>query len=280
MLEVKYLTFSYKRKSELVLRDFSLSIPAGRIYGLLGKNGAGKSTLLHLICGLLTPRSGHVYFKGVDTRLRRPDTLNDIFIVPEEFELPGMKLTEYLRCYSAFYPRFSNEDMNRYLDVFGISADVNLQALSMGQKKKVFMSFALATNTSLLLMDEPTNGLDIPSKSEFRKLIASGINEERSIFISTHQVRDIDKILDHVLIVDHSKVLLDRSVYEITDRLYFGETDQRQIASEALYQMSSIKGYSILQPNEEKHESEMNLEVLFNAVLEHPDQIAACFTTK
>ena len=134
----------------------------------------------------------------VNVRLRQPVTLRDMFLVPEEFDLPPISLLSYVELNSPFYPRFSKEDMVKYLHYFEMDQDVNLGALSMGQKKKVFMSFALATNTSLLIMDEPTNGLDIPGKSQFRKFIASGMTDDKTIIISTHQVRDIDRILDHV----------------------------------------------------------------------------------
>lgn len=162
--------------------------------------------------GLLTPRNGRVTFYDTDVRRRLPVTLQDMFLVPEEFELPSISLVSYIELNSPFYPHFSKEDMMKYLHFFEMDLSTDLGALSMGQKKKVFMSFALATNTSLLLMDEPTNGLDIPGKSQFRKFIASGMSDERTIVISTHQVRDIDRILDHVLIMDNSRVLLDEPV--------------------------------------------------------------------
>ena len=221
MLQVENISFSYRRGKKEVLSDFSLSLEKGRVYGLLGKNGAGKSTLLYLMSGLLTPRNGRVTFYDTDVRRRLPVTLQDMFLVPEEFELPSISLVSYIELNSPFYPHFSKEDMMKYLHFFEMDLSTDLGALSMGQKKKVFMSFALATNTSLLLMDEPTNGLDIPGKSQFRKFIASGMSDERTIVISTHQVRDIDRILDHVLIMDNSRVLLDEPVGNICSKFIF-----------------------------------------------------------
>ena len=217
MLQVENISFSYRRGKKEVLSDFSLSLEKGRVYGLLGKNGAGKSTLLYLMSGLLTPKHGKVMYHDTDVRRRLPITLQDMFLVPEEFELPPISLVSYIELNGNFYPRFSKEDMVKYLHFFEMDLDTDLGALSMGQKKKVFMSFALATNTSLLLMDEPTNGLDIPGKSQFRKFIASGMSDDKTIVISTHQVRDIDKVLDHVLIMDNSHVLLDQSITSICD---------------------------------------------------------------
>lgn len=277
MLQVENLSFGYRRGKREVLKDFSLSLEAGRVYGLLGKNGAGKSTLLYLMSGLLTPRSGHVLYRGIDVRRRLPQTLQDLFLVPEEFELPSISLVSYVELNSPFYPRFSKEQMLGYLHLFEMDIDVNLGTLSMGQKKKVFMSFALATNTSLLLMDEPTNGLDIPGKSQFRKFIASGMSDEKTIVISTHQVRDVDRVLDHVLVTDSSRVLLDASVTDICHRFLFVESDDRALAREALYVLPSVQGNLLMLPNRDERESELNLELLFGAVLAQPDRIAEMF---
>ena len=167
--------------------------------------------------------------------------------------------------------------MIKYLHCFEMNIDIDLGSLSMGQKKKVFMSFALATNTSFLLMDEPTNGLDIPGKSQFRKFIASGMSDDKTIVISTHQVRDIDKVLDHVLIMDESRVLLDESTSSICDKLYFVESDDRELAKSALFAIPTIQGNHLILPNVEKEESEINLELLFNATLAAPEEIARLF---
>lgn len=280
MLQVENISFSYRRGKKNVLHDFSLSLQEGRVYGLLGKNGAGKSTLLYLMSGLLTAKHGKVMYHGVDVRRRLPATLQDMFLVPEEFELPSISLVSYIELNSQFYPRFSKEDMVKYLHFFEMDMDVNLGALSMGQKKKIFMSFALATNTSLLLMDEPTNGLDIPGKSQFRKFIASGMSDNKTIVISTHQVRDIDKVLDHVLIMDNSHVLLDQSTASICSKLLFLESDDRELAKTALYTLPSVQGNFLMLPNEADEESEINLELLFGATLAAPEKIAGMFHPK
>ena len=280
MLQVENISFSYRRGKKEVLSDFSLSLEKGRVYGLLGKNGAGKSTLLYLMSGLLTPKHGKVMYHDTDVRRRLPITLQDMFLVPEEFELPPISLISYIELNSQLYPRFSKEDMVKYLHYFEMEQDIDLGALSMGQKKKVFMSFALATNTSLLLMDEPTNGLDIPGKSQFRKFIASGMSDDKTIVISTHQVRDIDKVLDHVLIMDNSHVLLDQSITSICDKLLFVESDDRELAKTALYTLPSVQGNLLLLPNTENEESEINLELLFGATLAMPDKIVEMFHAK
>lgn len=277
MFLVEDLTFSYARGRENTLSNFSLSLEKGKVYGLLGKNGAGKSTLLYLMSGLLTPKSGRVLYHGVDVRRRLPLTLQDMFIVPEEFELPSVSLQSYVKLNAPFYPRFSEEDMKHYLTLFDLNDKIHLGQLSMGQKKKVFMSFALAANTSLLLMDEPTNGLDIPGKSQFRKMIAAGMSDERTILISTHQVRDIDRILDHIVIMDNSHVMLDASVAEICSRFAFVESDDRSLLSSAIYALPTLQGNLMMLPNEGDADTPINLELLFGAVLENPERVAEMF---
>lgn len=277
MLQVENISFSYRKGRKEVLSDFSLSLEAGRVYGLLGKNGAGKSTLLYLMSGLLAPKRGRVMYHDTDMRRRLPVTLQDMFLVPEEFELPPISLVSYIELNSKFYPRFSKEDMVKYLHFFEMDMDADLGALSMGQKKKIFMSFALATNTSLLLMDEPTNGLDIPGKSQFRKFMASGMTDDKTIVISTHQIRDIDKMLDSVMIMDESRVLLNESVMRICEKLCFKESDDRSLIDQALYAVPSLQGNSLLLLNEYGEDSDINLELLFNATLAQPQIIAKLF---
>ena len=267
MIEVENLSFSYGKRRARVLEDFSMILDQGSVYGLLGKNGTGKSTLLYLMAGLLRPQTGNVLYKGVDVKKRCLDALQDMFLVPEEFALPNVSLKQYVKLNAPFYPHFSDELLNACLRDFDMNEDIHLGELSMGQKKKAFMCFALATNTSLLMMDEPTNGLDIPSKSQFRKVIASGMSDEKAVIISTHQVRDIDSLLDHVLIMDGTKLLLNESVSAICEKLYFAEQGMNDPTDGALYVQPSVHGNSVILPNEFGEDSNMNLEVLFNAML-------------
>ena len=277
MLEVQNLTFGYGRRKQKVLEDFSLKLEKGSVFGLLGKNGTGKSTLLYLMAGLLRPQAGKVYYKGVDVSFRYPLTLQEMFLVPEEFMLPNVSLKQYVKLNAPFYPRFSKELLDACLRDFDMNEDIHLGELSMGQKKKAFMCFALAANTSLLMMDEPTNGLDIPSKSQFRKVIASGMSDDKAVIISTHQVRDIDSLLDHVVIMDGSKVLLDESVATISEKLYFAEQGMNEPTDDVLYMQPSVQGNSVILPNVYGEESKMNLEVLFNAMLAEREKMQAVF---
>ena len=254
-----------------------MSLEKGSVYGLLGKNGTGKSTLLYLMAGLLRPQAGRVLYKGAEVVKRDPSSLQDMFLVPEEFALPNVSLKQYVKLNAPFYPHFSHELLNACLRDFDMNEDIHLGELSMGQKKKAFMCFALATNTSLLMMDEPSNGLDIPSKSQFRKVIASGMTDEKSVIISTHQVRDIDSLLDHVLIMDGSRLLLNESVASICDRLYFAEQGMNEPTVDVLYVQPSVQGNSVILPNTYHEDSKLNFEVLFNATLAEREKIQQIF---
>lgn len=207
MIDISNVTFEY-RKGKPVLKDFSLSFPQGGVYGLLGKNGTGKSTLLYLISGLLRPRHGEVRVDGMLSANRQPQMLREIFLVPEEYDLPSVSLKSYTRALKSFYPRFSDELLRKCIEVFDLEMDMQLGSLSMGQKKKVYMCVALATGTRVLLMDEPTNGLDILSKSQFRKAVVQGMDEDKTVLVSTHQVHDVERLLDHVTIINGNQVLM------------------------------------------------------------------------
>ena len=223
MLKIENITYGYNAMHN-VLENFSLSYEEPGIYGLLGKNGTGKSTLLYLIMGLLRPKQGEITFCGVNTEERLPESLQEMFIVPEEYNLPSIPLPSYLKVLRPFYPNFDEQLMVKLLQEFdmlnvnGATLDengipkINLGALSMGQKKKVYMCIALAARTKLLLMDEPTNGLDIPSKSQFRKVVAQGMRDDQIVIISTHQVRDVETLLDHVTIIEQNAVLLNEKM--------------------------------------------------------------------
>lgn len=209
MLEIENLTFRYKGQAAPVFDNFSMTLPPGRIYGLLGRNGTGKSTLLYLMSGLLTPQKGRATLNGTDVRLRLPLTMREIFLVPDEFELPDVTLSEYVGSNAIFYPKFNSDDMQMYLKTFGMSGEYRLSALSLGQRKKIFMSFAMATHTRVLLMDEPTNGLDIPGKEQFREFLTAGHTPDNIFVVSTHQVKDIELVIDHITVIDRNRVVAD-----------------------------------------------------------------------
>lgn len=277
MIEIKDMSFAYGRRKADVFADFSLTLSEGHVYGLLGKNGTGKSTLLYLMSGLLRPRKGSVACEGVEARLRRPEMLSEVMVVPEEFDLPKVTMSDFVRANEPFYPRFSREMLQACMDDFGLNAADKLGELSMGQRKKAYICFALAANTKWLFMDEPTNGLDIPSKTCFRQVVSRCMSEARSIVISTHQVRDVEMLLDHVVMIDGTHLLLDASLAAVGGALRFELRPAGADLSDALFTQGGVQGNLVMSAATglEADETPVVLEVLFNALLENP-AIATC----
>ncbi len=275
MINIQNLHFSYKKKK--VFDNLNLQLTPGHIYGLLGKNGTGKSTLLKNVAGLLFPRQGSVTVNGFVPGKRQPQFLKDMVMVPEEFYLPNIPLADFIKIESPFYPDFSESQLQTYLRDFDVPQDSTLQNMSYGQKKKVLISFALATNAKVLLMDEPTNGLDIISKSQFRKVLASALDEDRCIVISTHQVKDLENLIDRVTIIDEGKILFDQKVEAIMEKLSFRISSDEREAKEALYSESSLKGNVIVTPNYEAEEGKLDMELLYKAIVTNGEKIKTLF---
>ncbi|MBC7689365.1 MAG: ABC transporter ATP-binding protein, partial [Aquabacterium sp.] len=220
MIQINNLSFGYDKK-KLLYEGLSLNIEPGSIYGLLGKNGAGKSTLLKNMIGLLFPTKGSIAVNGFTPKKRLPSFLETIYFIPEEVYVPPLTVSNYMKLFSPFYPHFDEAKFATYLEQLDVKDKGKLNTLSFGQQKKFIIAFALACNTKVLLLDEPTNGLDIPSKIRFRKLISAVFSEDKMIFISTHQIRDLDNLIDKVIIVDNGQLLLNASISDIADKLCF-----------------------------------------------------------
>lgn len=273
MISINNLSFYYnKRKS--VFDNVSLELGGG-IYGLLGENGVGKTTLLHIISGLSFPKKGTCKILGSDSYSRNPEAMAQLFYLPEEFQVPSISIKDYVKYDSTLYPNFSETLFNVYLHDFQLDISQRMNELSFGQKKKVLIAYALALNTPITLLDEPTNGLDIPSKAQFRKAIAAAYDENRCIIISTHQVRDLESLIDPIIILDSNRVLLHNTVDEITRKLLFSYTSYRP--QEALYCEQTMQGYTSVQINEYNEESTLNIEALFNAVIRNKDKMKDLF---
>lgn len=274
MLKANNLTFTYPRRRTRVLDHLSLEIQPGGIYGMLGLNGVGKTTLLALMAGLLTPSQGCVELNGVDVRRRLTTTLGEIFFVPEEFSLPSMTIGRYAELTGKFYPRYSQEDLKRCLEAFGLHTHLRIQDLSMGQRKKAFLSFAISCNTSLLLLDEPTNGLDAPGRKALRGLLASMVDDTRSVILSTHQIPEIQNVIDHVIVLREGKILFNVPLSTVSERLRFEVTSAPDIIAEALYRQPVFRGNLVILPNDAGRDSEIDLESLFYFSNEQPETVS------
>jgi ABC-2 type transport system ATP-binding protein len=275
MISVKGLHFNYPKKA--VFKGLTLNIKPGYIYGLLGKNGTGKTTLLYSLAGLLFPEKGSVEVLGFVPAERKPTFLKDIFMVPEEFHLPEVSIQKFVKYTAPFYPWFLEDKFLEYLNEFGVPFNSNLQQLSYGQKKKVLISFGLAANTSLLLMDEPTNGLDIAGKSQLRKIIAGAFDEKKCIIISSHQVKDLENLVDRVTIIDEGDILLDESIQRIAEKLTFKISFDASETSWAIYSEPMLRGTAVVVVNLDEEESKIDLELLYKAAMANPKLIHSIF---
>lgn len=278
MIEIKDLGFSYGK--HLVFKNISLRLETGRIYGLLGENGVGKTTLLRLLCGLLHSRQGSCsiqFSNGVtfNPKDRHPEFLSQLFYLPEVFEAPAMTARNFTRSHSLLYPNYSEELYLKCMNDFELNPDSRLDHLSHGQLKKAMIAFALSLRTALLLLDEPSNGLDIPSKSQFRKVIAECATEETTLIISTHQVRDLENLIDPVVILDREGVVLNATLEEISQKLYFSL--EPQPTADAFYGEQTLNGCYQVAPNHNGLESRVNLEILFQAALNNKQTFQALF---
>ncbi|MEO6523168.1 MAG: ABC transporter ATP-binding protein [Mucilaginibacter sp.] len=278
MIQIKDLNFGYSKKP-LLFKNLNLNLSQGHIYGLLGKNGAGKSTLLHNLTGLAYPQSGHCIVNGNISADRSVALLEDMYFIPEEIYVPSVTAARFVKNTGSFYPNFSEEQFYAYLSEFDVPRESVLDKLSFGQQKKVMIAFGLATNTSLLVMDEPTNGLDIPSKVQFRKIIASVLTEERCIIISTHQVRDLDSLIDTLVVLHDREIVVNQLLDVISEKLYFTtlEADDNQ---PVLYQEESMRGKNAIIANTNELYSKVDMELLFNAVISNNQPLINLLNTK
>ncbi len=263
MIQIQDLHFAYPRQRPL-FKSLSAELKPGSITGLLGKNGAGKTSLIKLMAGLLYPVSGKLSVLGYIPGKREVSMLTDIFLVPEEFYFPAINISAYLKAQAPFYPRFDKELMTTILTEFELHPDHHLQRLSHGQKKKFLIAFALSTKSRLLLLDEPTNGLDIPSKALFRKILAGSLDEDQLVIISTHQVKDVENLIDNIIVLDNGAVIFQQTIQEIAQKVCFvsGSSEERK---EAIYSEAVPGGYRMMIPCGQE-ETEVDIELLFNAV--------------
>lgn len=265
MIQFDNLSFGYSQK-KLLFKNLNLTLKSGHIYGLLGKNGAGKSTLLKNMAGLVYPTAGACTVKGFVASKRRPEFLKEVTFIPEEIYMSSETARQFVKSTSVFYPRFDHGQYARFLESFEVPDDKPLNTLSFGQQKKAMIAFGLATNTSLLIMDEPTNGLDIPSKVQFRKTIASALHDERCIVISTHQVRDLESLIDSILILHDQEIVVHKTIDELAERIQF--TSAAQANKEGvLYAEPQGIGVNTISLNDGAGVQKVDLEILFNAIV-------------
>ena len=276
MIEIKDLAFSYGKTP--VLKSITTTLEEGRIYGLLGENGVGKTTLLTLLCGLKKVCSGSITTDGQNPFDRTPTMLQNQFYLPDEVLPIAMKAECFAKERGAFWPDYDHSKFLEIMKEFENDPAKKMNQMSAGQLKKTYISLALACGCKYIFMDEPTNGLDIPSKTQFRSAIMKYTSDDSTIVISTHQVRDLENIIDPIIILDRQDVLLNASVEEITSKLYFDYGTQ--LHPESLYSEQLPGGFIQVYPNTTGEDSKINVEALFNAVHKNKELIKGMFSNK
>jgi len=275
------IDFSY-RKDQKLFNNLSASFESSHIYGLLGKNGAGKTTLLKCICGLLHPSSGKITIDGKSVFKRLPSILSSIFFLPETFFIPDMSVEQYIKYYSPFYPNFDIKIFEDSSHVLEIENEKKISSFSYGQKKKFLLAFGFATKAPIVILDEPTNGLDIPSKTVIRRKIAESFTEEQSVIISTHQVRDLQQIFDSIIILNDGKIIFNRSLEQIAKNLATVQVtnDDSKYENTSNYFEQTPIGKIYLTKNEQSSSKEqpIDIEFLFNATINSPDFVNSLFS--
>lgn len=276
MITLDYIDFNYKKKQPLI-ENLNLTLERGKIYGLLGKNGTGKSTLLKLITGTVFPKSGSITINNIDSREREVEVLSNTFFLSEDYALPKCSIRNYSRLDGVFYPRYDEDIFYSLLEKFEVNPEKQCSDLSLGQAKKVAIAFALATKVDLLILDEPTNGLDIPSKSQLREALLNGFSEHQTVIISTHQVRDLNQLIESVIVLESGRIIFQQSIPSIEDHVSFQQSFSEEKTTDTIYSELMPSGYMHIGPNLSDEPSAVELEVLFNAIIKEPEAINQLF---
>lgn len=279
MIEIKNLDFHYPRKKQ-VYKNLNLNIEPGNVYGLLGLNGAGKTTLLNLIAGLLIPQEGSCKVFNMEAKERQAEMLKDVFVVPDISEFPNVRIAEFCQLYAEFYPQFDYEFFKHCIDEFRLAMNLSLKRQSFGDKRKVMLSFALATKCRLLLLDEPTNGLDIPSKGTFRKLMAESIGENQTIILATHLVHDVVNLMDRIIIEHHGKVVINESIETISENLHFGKDIGSIPTEDLIYATEGISTKETVSANYGDNPGRVDIELLLMQQLPNRTKFQEFSTSK
>ncbi len=278
MIEIKNLDFNYSRKKE-IYNNLSLTISEGTIAAILGLNGAGKTTLLNLIAGFLIPKNGTCKVSYRESSKRDPQMLEDLFLVSDISEFPSVQIEKFCKLYSDFYPNFDHTLFNKCLLEFNLSSEQSLKELSLGEKRKVMLSFALATRCKILLFDEPTNGLDIPSKASFRKLLASSLNEDQTILLATHQIRDLGNLMDRIIIEHKGRIVLNETTDRISEKILFGIEEDQINEEDLIFSEKGIASSKNVTINRNGESAKLDIELLFSAAIANPSKLSSVFNS-
>ena len=232
LIQAQGLTLRYGRK--VAVDDVSFTIPKGRVFGLLGHNGAGKTTLMKALVGLL-PAHGRLSVLGVDPAKQRVALLEKLAYIPDVAILPGWaRVGELITLMGGLHPRFSADRARALLKRTSVSLADKVKSLSKGMTVQVHLALVAAIDAQLMILDEPTLGLDVLSRKAFYEmLIDEWCDGERSVLISTHQVEEIEGLLSDVIMLNEGRLVLSISLEEMDRRFVALSHDPAQAAAMA-----------------------------------------------
>ena len=226
MLELKNITKTFGAFK--ALDDLSMTVPQGSVYGLVGPNGAGKSTAIRVLTGVYRPDRGSVTLEGLPV-YENPAVKQRICTIPDEiFHFPSASLEDMRAYYRGIYPKFDNALFNRLYEVFQLPRKSPIRRFSKGMQKQAAFQLSLCARPDMLVLDEPVDGLDPVMRRQVWSLILSDVAQhETTVLISSHNLRELEDICDHVGIMDHGKMLLERSLADMQ-----GMTHKLQLVGE------------------------------------------------
>jgi ABC-2 type transport system ATP-binding protein len=200
-----------------VLKDFNMTLEEGKVYGLLGKNGEGKTTLIRMILGIIPSDKGKILYKGKEIKFNQPFYKNEVGYIPEESIFFGwMTIKELMAFNSAFYPKWNTQKSKELLNRFGLDEKFKIKNLSRGMKLKLGLIVALAAVPELLILDDPTSGMDVPTRHDFLKgIIREILDEGTSVLFSSHLVHELEGIIDHLGILHDGNLILEENFQQV-----------------------------------------------------------------
>ena len=226
MLEMKHVTKTFE--GFRALDDLTLTVPKGAVYGLVGPNGAGKSTAIRHLTGVYRPDCGEITMEGQQIYENNAIKARIGYIPDEIFYFPSASLEEMRRYYRSMYPKFDDALFERLYDVFQLPKKGQMRRFSKGMQKQAAFHLTICCRPDVMILDEPVDGLDPVMRRQVWSLILSDVAQhETTVLISSHNLRELEDVCDHVGIMDHGKMLLERSLADMQ-----GSTCKLQIVGE------------------------------------------------
>ncbi|MEJ6949637.1 ATP-binding cassette domain-containing protein [Natronospora cellulosivora (SeqCode)] len=274
MIHCENLCFEYKKQS--VYENFNWQLNSGSICGFLGPNGAGKTTLFKILTGLMFQNKGEVSVLGHAPKKREESFYKKITYVGEELACPTMSPLEYISICGPLYPNFSKDLFHELSNSFEINEDKDFATFSAGDLRKAWLSIALSCQTELVFLDEPSKGLDINAQAVLRKVLAESAAKESTIVLSTHHVREVEGLLDHITLIDRGGHLrLNARVEDLHKEFTLVHSlTKEQIPAESLAYQRKASGWTALLKEDSDSPEDIPLELLFTGLCRKGKEIS------